>query len=535
MKRAPAIPSAIPHFPDGDTLELSSLQGQDSPRLDFLTKDTQPPSSILTPTAGAGGDSEIPCGNRLNLDLLSAKDFCTRLRTTKTTRCKYCTKEGRELRDIIKRRMYEKYERKIQRTYNLNVVNDIIYNVPTHIVAAFKDYLIYDDHVELIKGCCVASESREQLRKLCDFYAKYSKVFPNYIALEEKRYMFKNIGRKQKAIDQRQRALQNPASASDSKSDDRILTQHFIEQLSLHAPAKRRTGPATNPMCRLLEKFLENDSLSLLRETRCDSVQPSFVEKSVATTAPGRSVLARAENARKKSAVAHQAVSMARNMVPIPAAMTQILPIHKPVLLISSRPKSKPTDMFSTMPATTPGGIRRVVLTRPIPNVRIHENPQRGSRLDDTNKRAVSRPTPLRRYRSLERFEVHPDQGLFVAGIGRSSHRALLLRPRQGESSRQQRLRRVYSSPNVMGNPAGGRPRRTNKFVVLAADSPRNVAAAIVLCKGKPTPTQIRSIGRGAVTPCGGRNRELCPRMGSERARGTQSPSYNYRHIFAKK
>lgn len=35
--------------------------------------------------------------------------------------------------------------------YNIKIVNDIIYNEPTHMVAIFKDYLIYDDLSEFLK------------------------------------------------------------------------------------------------------------------------------------------------------------------------------------------------------------------------------------------------------------------------------------------------------------------------------------------------------------------------------------------------
>jgi hypothetical protein len=42
------------------------------------------------------------------------------------------------------------------------------------------------------------------LVKIFEFYAKTSKVFPNYIVLPEGQYMFKNIERKQRAIDEKQ-------------------------------------------------------------------------------------------------------------------------------------------------------------------------------------------------------------------------------------------------------------------------------------------------------------------------------------------
>ena len=92
--------------------------------------------------------------------------------------------------------------------YNVKVINDIIYNDTTNLVSLFKDYLIYDDISEFLKRYYRDDESYPRLLKIYSFYDKYSKVFPNYIALEENKYMFKNIERKQIAIDERQQFFQ---------------------------------------------------------------------------------------------------------------------------------------------------------------------------------------------------------------------------------------------------------------------------------------------------------------------------------------
>jgi len=91
--------------------------------------------------------------------------------------------------------------------YNVKIINDIIYNEPTHIVAIFKDYLIYDDLSEFLKRFYDSSESVSRLPKITEFYEKYSKVFANYVVLPESKMMYKNIERKQKIIDDKQRCL----------------------------------------------------------------------------------------------------------------------------------------------------------------------------------------------------------------------------------------------------------------------------------------------------------------------------------------
>lgn len=39
------------------------------------------------------------------------------------------------------------------------------------------------------------------------FYEQFAKVFPNYVILPENKYLFKNIERKQKVIDEKQRVI----------------------------------------------------------------------------------------------------------------------------------------------------------------------------------------------------------------------------------------------------------------------------------------------------------------------------------------
>lgn len=89
--------------------------------------------------------------------------------------------------------------------YNVKIINDIIYNENTHIVSVFKDYLILDDISEFLKRRYASFETKPRLTKIYEFYDKYSKVFPNYVVLPENKYMFKNIERKQRMIDEKQK------------------------------------------------------------------------------------------------------------------------------------------------------------------------------------------------------------------------------------------------------------------------------------------------------------------------------------------
>ena len=88
--------------------------------------------------------------------------------------------------------------------YNIKVINEIICNESTHVVAAFKDYLINEDTSEFLQKFYTRKESKECLPKIFEYYDCCSVIFPNYVVLPESKYIYKNIQRKQRVIDNQQ-------------------------------------------------------------------------------------------------------------------------------------------------------------------------------------------------------------------------------------------------------------------------------------------------------------------------------------------
>ena len=85
--------------------------------------------------------------------------------------------------------------------YNVKVINEIILNECCHIVAEFKDYLIQGDFTEFLQQYYKKREIYKLLPNLYEYYIKCSVIFPNYVALPESCYIFKNIQKKQRIID----------------------------------------------------------------------------------------------------------------------------------------------------------------------------------------------------------------------------------------------------------------------------------------------------------------------------------------------
>ena len=117
--------------------------------------------------------------------------------------------------------------------YNVKIINDIIYNENTHVVSIFKDYLIMDDISEFLKRRYASFETKPRLTKIYEFYNKYSKVFPNYVALPESKYMFKNIQKKQKLIDEQYQIKEENAKRVHQTllDDDKLFNSKFYNSV----------------------------------------------------------------------------------------------------------------------------------------------------------------------------------------------------------------------------------------------------------------------------------------------------------------
>ena len=85
--------------------------------------------------------------------------------------------------------------------YNIKVIDEIIHNASTHIVAEFKDYLIRGDYSEFLQQFYTKKESKEILPQIFEYYISCSVIFPNYVILPESKYIYKNIQKKQRVID----------------------------------------------------------------------------------------------------------------------------------------------------------------------------------------------------------------------------------------------------------------------------------------------------------------------------------------------
>ena len=119
--------------------------------------------------------------------------------------------------------------------YNIRMIEHILDNEDTHLVAEFKDFLIMGDINEFMQKYYKISESKRYLPKICEYYLKSSLIFPNYVSLEANKYIYKNIRKKQKLIDNQQEQDDikdnNKKNSSSSESIDNFFSSKTLNYI----------------------------------------------------------------------------------------------------------------------------------------------------------------------------------------------------------------------------------------------------------------------------------------------------------------
>ena len=146
--------------------------------------------------------------------------------------------------------LLKKYSNK---EYNYAYINTnyLIFNEKCSIVSIFKDYLIYDDSNEFLRKFYSIKENNERLKKIYNFYSTYSQIFPNYLILNENIFLYRNIRKKQRIIDQynkikkeeeeNRKKLQIGLSSNKKKNFIQIFDKSTQESINRYQPSITNT------------------------------------------------------------------------------------------------------------------------------------------------------------------------------------------------------------------------------------------------------------------------------------------------------
>ena len=138
------------------------------------------------------------------------------------------------LENRVRKKLIIRYDKPLW-YHDVKMINDIIYNEKTHYVELFKENLIYEDINEFLKRFYNINEISIKLPKILLFYEKYSKIYANYTVIPESKYMYKNIKRKQKMIDQMQNSDNEEEEDEDEEGENlpnKIFNTNVMESIN---------------------------------------------------------------------------------------------------------------------------------------------------------------------------------------------------------------------------------------------------------------------------------------------------------------
>ena len=114
------------------------------------------------------------------------------------------------------------------------IIENIMINGKCHIVSIFKNYLIEDDISEYLHRYYKLKEIPKRLQYLFNYHIQTSVIFPNYCPLIESKYLYNNVIKKQRIIDEQQKLEEKKSKSKynkNQKNKDILFTNSIYDEI----------------------------------------------------------------------------------------------------------------------------------------------------------------------------------------------------------------------------------------------------------------------------------------------------------------
>ncbi len=144
---------------------------------------------------------------------------------------------NKELFTITRKMLYKKYT---QGNFSFkNILTDyLVFNYKCRLTLFFKEFLISDNECEFLRRMYTKEDIQNILGKILEIYCLYSKIYPNYIILKENKFLYKNIRKKQKMIDENNKNEEIKNNEDDGGNENLINKDYELFTLSVRNEIK---------------------------------------------------------------------------------------------------------------------------------------------------------------------------------------------------------------------------------------------------------------------------------------------------------
>ena len=133
---------------------------------------------------------------------------------------------------FLNKKLSIKYNTNTNNFYSFKKINEILYNIPSHFSAYYKELIVDCDENEFITQFYKRQNIKQILPKLLDFYNSFSVIFPNYMTIPEGVILNDNIIEKQKMIDKLQRMKEIEENNKNIKNkEDSIFSSSVLKSI----------------------------------------------------------------------------------------------------------------------------------------------------------------------------------------------------------------------------------------------------------------------------------------------------------------
>ena len=151
------------------------------------------------------------------------------------------------------------------------IIENIMINGKCHIVSIFKNYLIEDDNSEYLHRYYKYKDIPQRLKYLFDYHIQTSVIFPNYCPIIESKYLYKNVIKKQRIIDEQQKLEEKKSKTKynkNQKNKDILFTNSIYNEILNMSESVMRIIFGINNKKNLKKEIKKNRNIS---ETKIDN------------------------------------------------------------------------------------------------------------------------------------------------------------------------------------------------------------------------------------------------------------------------
>ena len=142
---------------------------------------------------------------------------------------------GRRIKfEIIARRfLYRNYIKYYSQNLNILIINSIFFNTGTHFSTRYAENLICFSNKEFLSRFYTLNECIKLISELADYYTESIQIYPNYFPLNEAKYIFYNILKKQSLVNEQEKIQEelnknkNKISSSLNSSESDAFSRIF--------------------------------------------------------------------------------------------------------------------------------------------------------------------------------------------------------------------------------------------------------------------------------------------------------------------